>query len=62
MNARTGVLLAQIALAVIGTVLLWKSGSLPGGVAYLAAAFGLLLLAAVAVYVLMGRRGKHGKR
>jgi hypothetical protein len=51
---RKAALAAQIALAVIGTLLLWNSGALPGGVAYLAAARGLLLLAGVAVYMLMG--------
>lgn len=51
---RKAALAAQIALAVIGTLLLWNSGALPGGMVYLAAAFGLLLLAGVAVYMLMG--------
>jgi membrane associated rhomboid family serine protease len=55
-KSRAIVLLIQIAVAVVGTVLLWNSGAIPSGIAYAAAAFGLLALAALVVYALKRKR------
>lgn len=50
------VLTIQIAIAVVGTVLLWNSAAIPNGIAYAAAALGLLALVALVAYLFMPRR------